>query len=201
MPYAMRTAVRLETPETPFADATILPVVVVVSFTDILTLPAGFVRMPERAIELNVSPAATPQAAVAATVLPSQSFATISAPLPAASATVTVPEQRHVPAGPTDTVGPSKNALVLLSATALAIELLKIPEVLFRSPKATWANVPSSRLNLCVISQSPHKQRAPCRPQALPLLSDAEPNVFLECRRRIAGEDAVLGGLVFVCRL
>ena len=135
----MRTAITLETPKIPLADAPILPLVVVVSFTEILTFPAGFVRVPERAIELNVSPAATPQAAVAATVVPSQSFATISAPVPAASTTVTVPEQCHVPAEPTDTVGSSKKALVLLSATALAIELLKIREVLFRSLKVTWA--------------------------------------------------------------
>ena len=45
------------------------------------------------------------------------------------------------------------------------------------------------------------RQSGARRRRALPLLSDAEPNLLLESRRRMAGEDAARGGSVFVCRL
>lgn len=53
---------------------------------------------------------------------------------------------------------------------------------------------PFRRMYLDLAANGARKRRS------LPPIGDAETSALLQCRRRIAGEDAARGGLVFVCR-
>lgn len=102
----------------------IVPLVEVVSWTEILMFPAGEAMNPEREIVTGELANLFCVAALAKTVVPSVRIARKFAG-PDVSVMVTVPVANQVPVVPCDTVGPTNTLAVLLRATSPLNEFVR----------------------------------------------------------------------------
>lgn len=134
----MRIAVIVLSNDKPLALATIFPLVLEASFTEILRFPAGFVINPQRETAIRSLATCGTGEVESMTVVPSCSF-TMNTAAPAESVSVTFPITNQTPVVPWLMLGPSKKLPVLLRETS--------PEIAFviglnSATKLTWLHTP-----------------------------------------------------------